>query len=70
MLDITLKINDDVPTAEVSYILRQLSHDIDISGISFYCGRKRSIVRIFDSNGDPAGTASFNNLNKEALSTT
>ena len=70
MLDITLKINDDVPTTEVSYILRQLAHDIDISGISFYCGRKRSGVRVFDSNGDLAGTASFNNLNRETQSTT
>ena len=56
---ITLKINDDVPADEVSYILRRLSHDIDISGISSYCGKKRSGVRVFDSNGDPVGVVSF-----------
>ena len=56
---IILKINDDVPADEVSYILRQLARDIDISGISSYCGRKRSVVRVFDSNGDPVGTVSF-----------
>ena len=56
---IILKINDDIPADEVSYILRQLARDIDISGISSYCGRKRSVVRVFDSNGDPVGTVSF-----------
>lgn len=56
---ITLKINDNVPVDEVAYILRQLSHDIDISGISVYCGKKRSGVRVFDSNGEPVGIVSF-----------
>ena len=59
MLDITLKINDDVPANEVSYILRQLARDTEVSGISFYCGKKRSGVRVFDSNGEPVGTVSF-----------
>ena len=56
---IILKIKNDVPVNEVSYILRQLARDIEVSGISFYCGKKRSGVRVFDSNGDPVGTASF-----------
>ena len=56
---IILEINDDVPVNEVSYILRHLARDIEVSGISSYCGRKRSVVRVFDSNGDPVGTVSF-----------
>ena len=56
---IILKINNDVPVNEVSYILRQLARDIEVSGISVYCGKKRSGVRVFDSNGDSVGTVSF-----------
>lgn len=57
---IILKIDDDVPADEVSYILRRLVRDIDKTGFPpSYSGRKRSGVRVFDSNGDPAGTVSF-----------
>lgn len=56
---ITLKINDNVPVDEVAYILRCLVRDIEDSGISSYSGRKRSGVRVFDSNGDPVGEVKF-----------
>jgi hypothetical protein len=60
MLIILLKINDDVPSDEVSYILHQLSHDIDITGFPpSYCGKERSGVRVFNSNGEPVGTLAF-----------
>jgi hypothetical protein len=53
---ITLKINDDVPNDEVAHILRRLAHDIDITDFPpSYCGKKRSGVRVFDSNGDLVG---------------
>lgn len=50
-MDITLKINDDVSKDELSYILRRLCRNIEVSGLRSFK------ERVFDSNGDPVGKA-------------